>query len=181
MKQATFLAAAFFSATLISGQLYAQDKTTQPDLAINQPRNAPANASSGAAHANDAAVSTLSVRAIKDFKLRFTKVENESWGRSDKGFCVTFTNDGFKVRAYYDRKGYWLASLKYCDESQLPPFIRDVVKRTYYDLAITLVNIIQVPDHVAYLVHLEDQKTFKIVRVNEDGEMDLLNDYIKAN
>jgi hypothetical protein len=180
MNQATFLAAAFLSATLISGHLYAQDITTQPDLAINQLRNAQANAASGA-HPNDAAVSTLSVRAIKDFKTRFTKVENESWGRSDKGFCVSFTNDGFKVRAYYDKKGFWLASLKYCDESQLPPFIRDVVKRTYYDLAITHVNIIQVPEHVAYLVHLEDQKTFKIVRVNEDGEMDILNDYIKAN
>jgi hypothetical protein len=180
MKQATFLAAALFSATLISGRLHAQDNTTPPDLAINQPRSTSANASS-AAHPNDVAVSALSVRAIKDFKSRFTKVTDESWGRSDKGFCVSFTNDGFKVRAYYDRKGNWLASLKYCDESQLPHFIRDIVKRTYYDLAITHVNIIQVPEHIAYLVHLEDQKTFRIVRVNEEGEMNTVNEYIKAN
>ena len=181
MKQATFLAVALFSAALISGRLHAQDNTTQTDLAINQSRNTPAIASLGAAHPNDVAVSSLSTRAIKDFKSRFTKVADESWGRSDKGFCVSFTNDGFKVRAYYDRKGHWLASLKYCDESQLPHFIRDIVKRTYYDLAITHVNIIQVPEHIAYLVHLEDQKTFRIVRVNEDGEMDTLNEYVKAN
>jgi hypothetical protein len=181
MKKATFLSAAFLSAALISGHLYAQDSKTQPDLAVNQPRNASGTAPSGTVLPHELAVSSLSVRAIKDFKSRFTQVEDESWGLADKGFCVCFTNQGFKVRAYYDRRGNWQASLKYCDESQLPFFIRDVVKRTYYDLAITLVNIIQVPEHTAYLVHLEDKKTIKIVRVSEDGEMDLLNDYIKAN
>lgn len=181
MKKATFLAAAFVSAAMISGHLYAQDNKTQPDLAANHLRNASATAPSGTAIPHEAAVSTLSVRAIKDFKSRFTKVEDESWGRTDKGFSVYFTNEGFKVRAYYDRKGYWQASLKYGDESQLPHFIRDVVKRTYYDLAITFVDIIQVPEQTVYVVHLEDQKSFKIVRVSEDGEMITLNDYLKAN
>lgn len=181
MKKATFLAAAFLSAALISGHLYAQDSKTQTDLAANQPRNASATAASGTAIPREAAVSTLSVRAIKDFKSRFTKVEAESWTRTDKGIYVYFINEGFKVRAYYDRKGYWLASLKYCGESQLPHFIRDIVKRTYYDFAITQVEIIQVPEHTVYLVHLEDQLTFKTVRVNEEGEMDVLNEYIKAN
>jgi hypothetical protein len=181
MKKATFLTAAFLTAALISGHLYAQDSKTQSDLAASQPRNASATATSGTAIPHEVAVSSLSVRAIKDFKSRFTKVEAESWGRFDKGFFVYFTNDGFKVRAYYDQRGYWLASLKYCGESQLPPFVRDIVKRTYYDFAISQVDIVQVPEHTVYLVHLEDQKTFKTVRVNEEGEMDVLNAYLKAN
>jgi hypothetical protein len=181
MKRATLLAAASLSAALISGHLYAQGNKTQEDLAINQSRIAPAAVSSGAAINDKVAVSTLSARAIKDFKSRFTKVTNESWGRSDKGICVNFTNDGFSTLAYYDRRGHWLASMKTCGESQLPHFIRDVVKRTYYDFTITCVNIIEVPDHSAYVVHLEDQKTFRIVRVTEDGEMDTLNEYVKQN
>lgn len=181
MKKATFLAAAFLSAALISGHLYGQDAKTPPDLAVSQPRNSLAIAPSGTAIPHEAAVSTLSVRAMKDFKSRFTKAEGGSWGRIDKGYCVSFTSEGFKVRAYYDRRGNWLASLKYGDESQLPPFIRDVVKRTYYDFAITHVDFIQVPDRTVYLVHVEDQKTFKILRVTEEGEMDVLNDYLKAN
>jgi hypothetical protein len=182
MKKTTILAAACLSATLISGRLYAQDTKTQADLAITHPRNESSSAPSGPTLRHEVAVSSLSVRAIKDFQSRFTKVENESWGRTDKaGFFVSFTNEGYKVRAYYNRRGNWLASLKDCDESQLPFFIRDVVKRKYYDFAITFVNIVQVPEHIAYVVHLEDKKTLKLVRVSEDGEMDILNEYDKAN
>lgn len=181
MKKTTFLAAASLSAALISGHLHAQDITVREDLVANQPLNVSATASSDASLAHKAAVSTISVRAIKDFKSRFTKVEEEQWFRENKGFCVYFTNDGFKVRAFYDKRGNWEASLKYCLESSLPHSVRDVVKRTYYDLAITFVNIIEVPNHIAYVVHLEDKSTLKIVRVNEEGEMDVLNDLIKLN
>jgi hypothetical protein len=183
MKKTTFLVAAFLSASLISGRLCAQDSIAQSDLAGTRPVRATASAtsSSGAPFINEAAASSVSVRAIKDFKTRFTKAADEKWSLMDKGFCAYFTQDGRKVRAYYDTRGHWQASIKYCDETQLPHFIRDVVKRTYYDLAITFVNIIEVPDHTAYLVHLEDKKTLKIVRVNEDGEMEVMNDLIKLN
>jgi hypothetical protein len=181
MKNTPFLLAAFLSAALISGHLYAQDTIAQRDVAAIQPVhvNASATASSGTSLAHEAAVSAISVRAIKDFKGRFTKVADERWFLMDKGFCAYFSQDGLQVRAYYDARGYWQASLKYCDEFQIPHFIRDVVKRTYYDLAITFVNIVEVPDHKAYLVHLEDKKTLKIVRVNEEGEMDVMNEFTK--
>jgi hypothetical protein len=181
MKKSIFPAAALLVAALISGHLYAQDSKGRTDLAVTQPANANASAAASDASSANMAASLVSTRAIKDFKSRFTTVADEQWSRMEKGFCATFTKDGFKTRAYYNAKGRWEASLKYCDETQLPHFARDVVKRTYYDLTITFVAIVEVPDHIAYLVHLEDKKTLLIVRVNEDGEMDVLNDYIKAN
>jgi hypothetical protein len=180
MKKVTFLAAASLSAALLSGHLYAQDSQKQPVLAVNQSLNS-SDTLFGTEIPHEPAVSTLSVRAIKDFKSRFTKVAGETWGLTDKGFVVCFSNEGCKVNAYYDRKGNWVASLKYADESKLPRFVRDVVKRTYYDLDITHVNIIEVPDRTVYLVHLEDKKTFKIVRVTEEGDLDVLHEYTKAN
>ena len=179
MKKTPILAAALLSAVIISGQLSAQGSKSRVNLATTQSVNTSATASSDATPANSAAVSTISARAIKDFKSRFTKVDNEQWARIDRGFCAYCTKDGIKTRVYYDLRGHWQASLKYCDEFQLPHFIRDIVKRTYYDLAITFVNIIEVPDHTVYLVHLEDKKTLKIVRVNEEGEMDVMNEFEK--
>ena len=179
MKKTPILAAALLSAALISGHLSAQQSKSRVNLSATQSVNTSATASSGATLANAAAVSTISVRAIKDFRSRFTKVADEQWSQIDRGFCAYCTKDGIKTRVYYDLRGHWQASLKYCDESQLPHFIRDVVKRTYYDFAITFVNIIEVPDHKVYLVHLEDKKTLKIVRVNEEGEMDVMNEFEK--
>jgi hypothetical protein len=165
MKNKTFLAATLLLAALTTGRAFAQENNTQALLPTTL--------------TNAAAVSTINVHAIKDFKTRFSTISNEQWSRMDKGYCVYFTKDGFKVRAYYDKRGSWRASLKYCDESQLPHFIRDIVKRTYYDLAITFVNIVEVPDHTVYLVHLEDKNTLKVVRVTDEGEMDTLQDNIK--
>jgi len=183
MKKIAFLAAAVLSAASISGHLYGQDAKAQADLAGAQSllTNPPATTSSSAFLAPDAVASTISARAIKDFKGRFTKVADEKWYLMDKGSCAYFIQGGIKIRAFYDTKGHWLASLKYCGEEQLPHLIRDVVKRTYYDFAITFVNIIEVPDHTAYLVHLEDKNSLKIVRVNQDGEMDVLTDLTKVN
>jgi len=165
MKNKTLFAATLMLAAFSFSQGYAQENNTQAVLPTTL------------THA--AAVSTISVHAIKDFKTRFSTISNEQWSHMDKGYCVYFTKDGFKVRAYYDQRGFWKASLKYCDETQLPHFIRDVVKRTYYDLAITFVNIVEVPDHTVYLVHLEDKTTLKVVRVTDEGEMDVLTDNVK--
>jgi len=182
MKQTIFPVAVLLSAALISGQTYAQDNKGQTDLAAAQPSNAnpSATTAAGASLAHAAPASTISLRAIKDFRSRYTKVADEQWSRLDKGFCASFSKDGFKVRAYYNTRGDWQASLKYGNESQLPYFIRDVVKRTYYDLAITSVTIVEVPNHMAYLMNLEDSSTLKVVRVNEDGEMDVLKDLVKS-
>jgi len=183
MKQTIFPVAVLLSAALISGQTYAQENKGQTDLAAAKTSNAApsAIASTGTPLPNPAAASTISLRAIKDFRSRFTKVADEQWSKIDKGFCACFTKDGFKVRAYYNTRGDWQASIKYGNESQLPFFVRDVVKRTYYDLAITSVTIVEIPDHKVYLMNLEDSTTLKVVRVNEEGEMDILKDLVKSN
>lgn len=183
MKKQTILAAAIVTAALITGHLYAQDAPARNDVSVTRPaKPAPGiSAANSKTPDNVGAASTISLRAIKDFKTRYTKVADEQWSRIDKGFAAFFTTDGFKVRAYYDPKGRWQASLKYCDESQLPRFIRDIVKRTYYDFAITNVVEIAVPEHQVWMITIEDKDTFKVVRVNDEGEMDVQHDYVKAN
>jgi len=183
MKKTAILVGCLLSGALIYGQLHAQDSMAGPNVAVNQPVKAisPTATTSNASPLHGAAISKTAARAIKDFKSRFTKVADEQWSYTRQGSSVYFTSNGFKTRAYYDPRGNWQGSLKYCDESQLPHFIRDVIKRTYYDLAITTVIICEVPNHVAYVVDLEDPKTLKVIRVSEDGEMDVLQDLTKLN
>lgn len=183
MKKATILVGSLLSGALIYGQLQAQDSMAPANLAANEPVKAISSSSAtpGASLMHEATLGKTAARAIKDFKSRFTKVADEHWSHASKGSSVYFTSNGFKIRAYYDARGNWQGSMKYCDESQLPHFIRDVIRRTYYDLAITTVIIAEVPDHVAYVVDLEDPRTLKVVRVSEDGELDVLQDLTKVN
>jgi len=181
MKKAYFFAGPLLSLVLTTGYLYAQDSTARADLVAIQPANPVSSTqlSSAASVALGNAATKFTARASKDLRSRFTKVAGEQWSFTKKGFCAYFATNGSPTRVYYDARGRWQGSLKYCDEFQLPHAIRDVVKRTYYDFAITVAITVEVPGHIAYIVYLEDKNTLKIVRVGEDGEMDVMDDFIK--
>jgi hypothetical protein len=182
MKRTIFLTIAL-SAAFFSGRLYAQDSKAQTGLTFNQNLgvNATAAPSSGAPAYHPSAVNSISGRAIKDFNWRYAKVADGHWSKLAKGVCVSFSKDSARTRAFYDDKGHWQASVTYCDETKLPFFVRDMVRRAYYDLPITCVDILDVPDHTVYLVHVEDQKMCKIIRVTQEGDMDVLKEFWKTN
>jgi hypothetical protein len=124
-------------------------------------------------------VSIVQARVLRDFMLRFDEVSLARWMTDGKGSTMYFMKDGFLNRAGYDLKGSWKYSLIFYGESKLPRDVRAVVKREYFDFGITIAEEVQTTAGKAYLIHLEDKSTHKIVRVNMDGEMDTLEEYTK--
>jgi hypothetical protein len=179
----TILFTVVLSAAFISGRLYAQDGKARTDVAATQSVNVNGTsaASSAASGYQPAAVSSINVRAIKDFKWRYTKAGDEQWSLLDKGVCVVFSKDSARTRVFYDNKGHWQASVTYCDEWKLPYFVRDMVRRAYYDLPITCVEILDIPERTVYLVHVEDKNVCRIIRVSQDGDMDVYREFNKTN
>jgi len=178
-KTLLLIAAGCISAALISGHLCAQDSKDQATLASAATASAKPATASNSSLANTSN-STISLRAIKDFKGRFTNAKGEQWFPIETGFVAYFKVDEFQQRIFYDKKGRWQSSLRCLSEKQLPRDIRAIVKSTYYDFVITLVQIVEIPNHMVYLVHLEDENSLRIVRVSEEGEMDILEEYVKA-
>jgi hypothetical protein len=181
------LAVGCVSAAMLPAYVFAQATGNQADMASLQTHIAstPSTASSSGATSHGSSASTagggtISLKAIRDFKDRFANVTDEKWYPSGDGFVVYFTQDDFRNRVYYDKKGRWLYSMTCCDEKKLPRDVRGMVKRAYYDFAITLVQVIEIPGHIAYLVHIEDATSFKIIRVTEDGDMDVYQEFTKA-
>ncbi|SRR5260221_7233991 len=183
MKKSIFLfAAGCVSAAILSGHVLAQDIKNPADLASARAniKSAPAAVASNNSLENTLGASAISLHALKDFKGRFANAKDEKWFSTKGGFLAYFIQDGFKGRSYYGKKGGWLYSLIFCDEKKLPRDIRAVVKSSYYDFAITVVEIVEIPDHLVYLVHLEDATDIKIVRVSGDGEMDVFQEFKKS-
>jgi hypothetical protein len=183
MKKLIFaIAVCSASAAMFPDHSLAQGTQDRTGLASAQPNQAhvqlkffPANASPNASDA-----STINLKAIKDFKTRFAAATDEKWFTMDGGYMSYFKQDGYGDRAYYDKKGRWQYSLKFYGENKLPRDVRAQVKSTYYDFTITVVELIEVGDRCAYLVHLEDASNIKIVRVTDEGEMTVLEEFTKA-
>ena len=185
MKKFLFaLSFGFTSLAAISNCAYAQN-TAQP-VAFNDSKNFKSTIRNMAALESPADMGTyipdakeINAKAIKDFNARFNGVNNAMWFSDRNGFTSYFVKDGFGNRAFYDKKGHWQYSLIFYSEDKLPRDVRAAVKSTYFDMAITLVEEVQTTDGKVYILHLEDKANIKILKVNDMGEYEILQDLSK--
>ena len=186
MKKFLFaLSVGLTSLAAISNCAYAQN-SAQP-VAFSDTKNFKSTIRNMAALESPADMGTyisdakaINAKAIKDFNTRFNGANNAMWFSDKNGFTTYFVKDGFGDRVFYDKKGHWQYSLIFYSEDKLPRDVRAAVKSTYFDMAITLVEEVQTPDAKVYIVHLEDKANIKILKVNDQGEYETLQDLSKG-
>jgi hypothetical protein len=121
-------------------------------------------------------LNSLNTRALRDFLSKYENATDVVWYNVDKGYVVRFRIDSMFSRSAYKSNGHWVYTIKQYLEAQMPKAVRALVKSTYYDYAITLIEEIEQPnEHVKYLVHLQDNVSWKNVLVS-DGQMELVED-----
>jgi hypothetical protein len=98
---------------------------------------------------------------------------------NEKGFFSYFHKNGYGDRAFYDKKGHWVYSLILFGEDKLPRDVRATIKSAYFDMAIKLVEEVQTSDGHVYIVHLEDQSGFRVIKINDECEYEILQDLLK--
>jgi hypothetical protein len=123
---------------------------------------------------------SINAKAVKDFQTRFADANNAQWFSDRNGFVSYFVKDGYGDRAFYDKKGHWQYSLIFYTEAKLPRDVRSSVRSIYFDMNITLVEEVQTPNGKVYIVHLEDKSNIKILKVNDEGEMEIMQELTKA-
>ena len=123
---------------------------------------------------------SINAKAVKDFQARFSGADNAQWFTDRNGFVSYFIKDGYGDRAFYDKKGHWQYSLIFYKEDKLPRDVRSSVRSIYFDMNITLVEEVQTPNGKVYIVHLEDQSNIKILKVNDEGEIEIMQELTKG-
>jgi hypothetical protein len=91
---------------------------------------------------------------------------------------VLFTNGNVQKRIFLGRKGNVKFQISYYSEAELPADVRARVKSVYYDYNIFSVQEINLNRSKFYLVSLENNNTWKIIRV-DDNDMEVYKEYAK--
>jgi hypothetical protein len=174
----------FTSFAALSNYSYAQN-SAQP-VAFNDSKAFKSSVRDMAALESPATMGTyvpdekkINSKAIKDFQTRYTDANNAMWFSDKNGFVSYFVKDGFGDRVFYDKKGHWQYSLIFYSEDKLPRDVRAAIKSTYFDMSITLVEEVQTLDGKVYIVHLEDKSNIKILKANDQGEYEIMQDLSK--
>ena len=137
----------------------------------------PASLVSGSA---DLSANKFSAKAIRNFGKDFKDASAATWTESNEGYTASFAKNGILSRVNYNKKGKWSSTIRYYGEADLPKNVRHIVKSTFYDYSIFGVTEVSLGDKRAYIVVLEDNKSFKRVKVL-DGEMIPIDEMQKSN
>ena len=123
-------------------------------------------------------VNELNSKAVRHFSHEFSFANNEKWFKIRDGFTVKFVANDIQYRVGYNKKGNWENTIKIYSESEMPQSIRHLVKRAYYDYAITLIEELAITNQVTYIVHIDNGIGFKKLWI-ADGEMTIMEEYSK--
>ena len=142
------------------------------------------NAGSGFSTSNNASIkgsisaANVNFRTLKDFKKRFATTTDVIWQETDNGYLAKFSAGLIETMIAYGQHGTWFYTIQRYYERNLPADVRALVKSTYYDYTIVQIEEVNVPqqENTIYILHLRDNKNFKIVRVCGD-EMEVIEDY----
>lgn len=121
-------------------------------------------------------LSNIHVRAIKDFSHAYKDASETRWSKIKDGYVAWFKVNNIVNRTFYDKGGNWHFTVSYYDEKNLNRDVRAIVKRTYFDYSIVSVQEVRIDDKTIYLVHVQDDQNFKVLRIC-DGEMETVQDY----
>jgi len=120
----------------------------------------------------------INSRAKRDFRRSYPDVDDAQWYAFKDVFAAKFNDDGYEHMVTYNRVGDWQYTISNYDEKKLDENVRALVKSTYYDYTITLVQEITLHDQTIYVIHMQDATTWKTLKV-ADGEMSILEDFNK--
>lgn len=106
-----------------------------------------------------------SPKVYKDFARHNKNVEDLRVNKENNNTFLYFVADGIQTRSAYNKKGNWMHTIRYYGENKLPLEVRDIIKSSYQCFSISGVTEVNVQNKTAYLVNIEDSKTWKTIKV----------------
>lgn len=119
-------------------------------------------------------------KIVWNFNRAYKSADGAEWMvLKDKGLVCRFYMNNILYRAFYGRNGDWLQTTSGYEADKLDGTVKEMVRSTYRDYAISYVNQIDLPaNRIIYLVEVQDSKSIKKIRVAGD-EMDVVQDIEK--
>lgn len=117
---------------------------------------------------------------LTEFHKLFEKAENVRWSSLNKHYLAKFSQGDLEQRALLDNKGNLIYKISYGKEKHLPADIRKLAKRNYVEFVITAGVLVEEAGRNIWIINLEDETHYAIVRV-ENSELEELRKYRKMD
>lgn len=110
-------------------------------------------------------------KAEEAFKDRHKKAKDVVWAETDKGYSVSFENDGYAAMAEFEKNGKWVKSETEVTEELLMVDFLNKVYTKYPDAYIPKVVKRETPEGTTFEVVLDDDGKAYTYSVDEKGKV----------
>jgi hypothetical protein len=148
-------------------------------LSVSQPATTNDVAPVSKSKVNPSTSKEVNGLVLNRFRVSFPDVTDDAWATTANGFFVTFTNKGIHTSAFVNSRGFCESIIRYYGEKDLPKDVRKTVKLECIDYSIKSVKEVTHNNVTAYLVTVENQTSWKVVRV-VNGQADIWEEHTKA-
>lgn len=127
---------------------------------------------------------TASSKVTKEVNSAFAKAfpdaQNLKWYTLDKDYLAKFISNDMNHNTLYKKNGYLKYDISFGKEKDLPENNRKKVQDSYQEFTITRVANVKESGRNIWVVNLESQKNYVLVRMEED-EMEEVQKIAKGN
>jgi len=120
----------------------------------------------------------MNVKMHKDFSRYYSTASDISTTTDKKHIMISCQVDGVQTRVNYYKNGHWASTLRFMRVNQLPSKLCNDILENYPGYKINRGKEVIVGPKSAYLIDLENEKSFKTIRVI-DGEYDIYEQFLK--
>jgi hypothetical protein len=172
-KSIQILLAAIALASVTWGTSYAQSAT-------NSLQAGSTNEDGIVIKSNNGVSGVVNEKAERNFKKDYYKASGVEWSTlQDNSLMCRFSINNIPYRAFYTPQGQWKYTVSSYDAGKLDKRIYDNIKSVYYNSSIVFVNQIdRVNGGPVYIVEIQDEKSIKKLRVDDEG-MGIVEELVK--
>src|SRR4051794_22685355 len=100
--------------------------------------------------------------------------------KANEGYIVRSVIDGRQAMSAFSKKGKWVYTIQQYSLDNLDKNIIDRVRSVYYEYDVTSIQKVEQPGMDAiYVVHLENTKSIKVVRLTSD-DVEVVQEFTKG-
>jgi len=110
-------------------------------------------------------------KVLQSFHRVFSDASNVAWSEFSDHFQASFRQNEMIIKVSYDKDGNMLSSMRYYKEQNLPLNVLYKVKKKYADKKIDVVTEVSNADGVSYVIQLEDEKGYTIIKSDDSGTL----------
>jgi len=123
----------------------------------------------------------INEKLLRSFKERFPNAEQVSWKESTETYEVNFVEDGVRSNIVYGKDGAFQSSRRFYQERTLPYYLLINIKKKYAGKKIFGVTEISRVSGIEYYIKLEDARVWTTIRIDEEGDLTVVEKYRKAS